>query len=273
MDPFDEVRAEIDPLRRAQRAGELITTYQQRSTELARLRRAAIDELARNGAMSTEIARKLNLSKGRITQIRQTAPPAQRAFFGVGPVTVALPLREVPGRLQPMIASEDSRASDMLRGLLERLSFQVETFGIPPDGRWTPRGDTVAICGPKSSRVTAEAIASDPLLTFAPDDAGRWVITDRRTGAVYTSPLDDASSQGWTDIAYVARLPIATGSILVIAGVHALGSVGAVHYLTDHLPDVYGQVGTRNFSMVVRSSHDADEVISSEAVMPACPHE
>lgn len=44
---------------------------------------------------------------------------SERAFFGVGPLTLAVPLRDVPGRALPMIASEDARARDSLRELLE----------------------------------------------------------------------------------------------------------------------------------------------------------
>ncbi|MFC7660888.1 helix-turn-helix domain-containing protein [Pseudonocardia benzenivorans] len=56
--------------------------------ELARLRRAAIEE-ARDqlGGSYTEVAKAFGLTKGRITQIRNSAPPAHRAFFGVGPST------------------------------------------------------------------------------------------------------------------------------------------------------------------------------------------
>ena len=275
MEKFDAVREERDPLRQAQQAGELITLYQQRSVELARLRKEAINRLLRDqGLSSTEIARKLGLSKGRVTQIRQTAPPPERGFFGVGPVTVAVPLRPVEGRALPVIASEDARARDALRDFLEkRLSFVVETFGIPTNGEWEPPGDAVAICGPKSSAVTARAIESDPVLDFSPDGTGRWVIRHRETGETYASPMDDAASPSWSDVAYLARLRLDGRSLLTIAGVHALGSVGAVDYLIRNLADLSATVGSRNFSMVIASSHDNDDVLTAEAALPPCIHE
>jgi Sigma-70, region 4 len=53
--------------------------YQQRAVELARLRRAAIEEAHRDRGLSyTEIAEALGITKGRITQIRDTAPLPER---------------------------------------------------------------------------------------------------------------------------------------------------------------------------------------------------
>jgi hypothetical protein len=272
---FSRVRREPDALRQAKMAGELITIYQQRSVELARLRKEAINRAAEAPGMNfSAVAAALGLTRGRIAQIRQSAPPPERAFFGVGPVTVAVPLRSVPGRKLPMISMEDTRARDMLADLLGDLTFQVERFGIPPDGLWTPpRGDVVAICGPKSSPVTAEAITSDPNLTFEPDAEGTWTIRERDGSRVYGSPLDDATSEGWADVAYFGRLALGDRTILVIAGVHALGSVGVAAYIAGNLPDLYATVGTKRFSMVIASRHDGETVLDTKAICPPRTHE
>ena len=198
----------------------------------------------------------------------------ERAFFGNGPLTLAVPLRDVPGRALPMIASEDAMARDSLRELLERrLSFVVEPFSIPVSGLWVPRGDVIAICGPKSSPVTAEALRSDPVLSFLPDRLGRWAICDRRTGSRYGSPMDNPGVTLWSDVAYLGRLQLGDQRLLVIAGVHALGSVGAVDFLLRELQQLYAVVGERRFSMVIGSAHDGDKVLFSEAVIPPCLHE
>ena len=268
---FKRVRREADPLRQAKLAGELITTYQQRSVELARLRKEAINRAAAERGMSfSRIAAELGLTRGRITQIRQTAPAAERALFGIGPVTVAVPLRDVPGRTLPVISSEDTLAAERLTALLSDLSFQVEQFRIPVGGRWEPKPDAVAICGPKSSPVTATAIDSDPYLIFAPDDSGTWTIRERQGERVYRSPMDGAG-EAQSDVAYVGRLalPDSQHTLVVIAGVHALGSVGAVDYLARNLPDLYAEVGASTFSMVVRSEHDGETVTRSELICPA----
>lgn len=264
-DEFEQVRAERDPLRQAQRATELLALYQQRGVELARLRKEAIDRAAQDLGMSyTAVAARIGLSKGRITQIRQTAPPVERAFFGVGPVTVAVPLRRMDGRSAGVIAREDAASAEQLTSLLTSLQLQVQQFHIPTDGEWTPSGDTVAICGPKSSHVTAEAIEADPLLTFGRDDDGRWTLRDKATGQHFHSPMDEGSAD--EDLAYLGRLPYGDGTLLVIAGIHALGSHGAVEYLASNLPTLYKTLGTQSFSAVVRCKVEDGKVLESEAV-------
>lgn len=206
-----------------------------------------------------------------IGQITQSAPPAERALFGIGPVTVALPLRPGGERSLPVIASEDVLAYDRLVQLLRELLLAVEQLRIPVDGDWTPKGDVVAICGPKSSPVSAAALARDPLLDFRAEPGGRWVIADRGDGTRYLSPLDDGQAD--RDIAYVGRLPVpGGGTMLLIAGVHALGSVGAVDYLVGHAAELYRQVGEGTFSMVTGSRHDGEHVLESEALCPARVH-
>ncbi|WP_129782864.1 hypothetical protein [Promicromonospora panici] len=264
-DEFEALRADADPIRQARRATELLVIYGQRTTELARLRRAAIDRAHDELGMSyTEVASKVGITKGRVTQLRKTAPPVERAFFGVGPVTVGIPLRAIGDRAHAVIASEDDVAAERLTGILESLSLAAERFQIPPTGEWDPPADAVAICGPKSSHVTAEAIKADPYLSFEPDEDGRWVITDRDTGDVFVSPADTGDPT--QDIAYIARLNRHSRVLLIVAGVHALGSVGAVEYLRRHLAETYAAVGDAPFSLVVTSTFDGTAVKGTEAL-------
>src|SRR5699024_3360814 len=127
VDDFDNVRQDPDSLRRGQRATELLTLYQQRATELARLRRAAIEETHRERGMSyTEIAAALGITKGRITQIRGTAPGPERVFFGVGPVSIGVPLRYgTTDRTRPLVAAEDAQTGEDLETLLGTLALGV----------------------------------------------------------------------------------------------------------------------------------------------------
>lgn len=271
-DAFEQVKSERDPIRQAVEAGRLINLYQQRGVELARLRKEAINRAAdEQGKNFSTIAKEIGLTRGRIAQIRKTAPAAQRAFFGTGPVTVAVPLRDLAGRDLPLVAAEDVQSADTISAYLTELSFQVSRFDIPTDGHWTPDGDVVAVCGPKSSFVTAEAISHDPVLDFQPDESGRWAITDRSTGQSWNSPMDQQHPEQ-ADIAYVARFERGRHSMLIIAGVHAIGSVGAVDYLVRELPALYKEVGSEPFSMVIGSDHEGLEIQRSYVVCEPRKH-
>lgn len=270
-DEFESVRRESDPRRLGRRATELLALYQQRTIELARLRREGMRRLQEEEGLSyAAVAAEFGLSKGRIGQITQTAPPAERGLFGVGPVSIAVPLRPGGERALPVIASEDALAYERLAAYLRDLLFPVEQVRIPVGGDWTPRGDVVAICGPKSSPVTAAALAADPVLDFRQLSCGRWAIVERAGGRVFGSPVDDGVPG--CDVAYLGRLPVPGGSVLLVAGVHALGSVGAVDWLVRHAAELYREVGGGPFSLVTASRHDGERVVASEALCPARRH-
>lgn len=257
VDDFEALRREPDPVLRGRRATDLLATYQQRSVELARLRRAAIEE-ARDqlGGSYTEVARAFGLTKGRITQIRNGAPPAHRAFFGVGPLDVALPGRRLFDRDNLVIASEDDAVGTHLIDEAERLSFSIERTIIDPREEWEPIGDAVVVCGPASAHIGHALLTQDPLLGMDIGDGAAWCITDKTTGERYPSPMDQSAPRR-ADLGYIARHERPDGRVTVhIAGLHALGSVGAAHYVTDHLPDLWAEFGSRSFSMVVLGEFD-----------------
>jgi hypothetical protein len=273
-DEFDQVRGEKDPLVRARRATELMALYQQRGVELARLRKVAIEEAVHTrGITYTAAGEAAGISKGRVSQLRKGAPPVERVLFGVGPVLVAVPTREMPDRSLPVISAEDSIAAERMSDLLRGYGFTVRQYRIPTDGQWTPSGDVIAICGPKSSSVTADALSSDPFLSFEPDETGRWVIQDRSHGTVWTSPMDANAPQD-ADVAYFGRVRHQSANVLLIAGVHAIGSLGVIQHLSSPgmLRDLYEQVEDRPFSAVVASTFDGERITSTEYASPPRVH-
>ncbi|MBP2369719.1 hypothetical protein [Pseudonocardia parietis] len=256
-DEFHALRLESDPVRRGRWATDLLATYQQRSVELARIRRAAVEE-ARDqlGGSYTEVARAFGLTKGRITQIRSSAPPAHRAFFGVGPLDIALPGRRLLNRDDLVIASEDDATGAHVTDEAERLMFTVERQIIDPLEEWEPAGDAVVVCGPASAHIGNLLLQRDPLLVMTIGDGARWGITDQETGERFLSPLDDPEPRR-ADVAYLARHVMPSGRIVIhIAGVHALGSVAAAHYLTEHVADLWAEMGESSFSAVVGGEFD-----------------
>lgn len=265
-DEFADVRRDPDPIRRGRRATELLTIYQQRSTELARLRRAAIEEARTERDMNyAQIAAALGITKGRITQIRASAPAAERALFGVGPVTIGVPWRyQVTDRERPLVAAEDMKAGEQAAQLVEALGFATATTQIEPDTDRLPEGDSLLICGPKSAPVAAELLNADPALRMVEAD-GRWIIEHRATGNEYASPSDQTKPQS-ADLAYIGRHVEGDRVVLHIAGLHAIGSLGAVEYLADNATTLYGEVGDHSFSMVVRVEYDGLTITHTEVV-------
>ncbi|MGW5791000.1 sigma factor-like helix-turn-helix DNA-binding protein [Saccharopolyspora sp. NPDC003752] len=265
-DEFEAVRQEPDPIRRGQRATELITTYQQRATELARLRKAAIEEAYRERDMSyTEIAAALGITKGRITQIKKSAADVQRVFFGVGPVSIGIPYRyQVTDRERPLIAAEDAETGEQLEALLTALAFTVDRYQIGPETGVARDGDGVVVCGPKSAPIGAALLAEDPVATLVKDD-GRWWFEHRESGQRFGSPADEPDPEN-ADIAYIARHRYEDRVIVHIAGIHAIGSLGVAHYLTGGLAELFRQVGDVSFSAAVRGSYEGLEITKSELI-------
>ncbi|WP_208026033.1 hypothetical protein [Amycolatopsis acidicola] len=212
----------------------------------------------------TEIAAALGITKGRITQIRSTAPVAERVFFGVGPVSIGVPYRyQTTDRERPLIAAEDAETGNQLEVLLTSMSLGTSRYTIEPERTEVPAGDVIVVCGPKSAPIGADLMAQDPALGMVEDD-GRWWIEQRVDGSRVGSPTDDPKQPQPADVAYVARHMIDNRVIVHIAGIHGIGSLGATHYLTTHLAEVFREVGAQPMSMVVRATYDGLAITDSE---------
>ncbi|WP_344858024.1 hypothetical protein [Amycolatopsis ultiminotia] len=266
-DDFDAVRDDRDPLRRARRAAELQTHYQQRATELSRLRKAAIEEAHRDLDMSyTEIATALGISKGRITQIRGSAPARERAFFGVGPVAVGVPLRRgTDHRMRTYVDAADMTAQTQAEGVLASLSLAAEPFNIEPDLESVPVGDAIVICGPRSAPVGASLLAADTHLGFTREDE-RWRIDDHNSGVKYFSPRLDTPPRD-EEFGYFARHRQDDRVIIHVAGITAVGSSGVLHYLQTNVRELFTSEGDVSFSMVVKCSFTSDTTITGSELV------
>ncbi len=129
-----------------------------------------------------EIATVPGLTTGRIRQLKSTASAAQRAFFGIRPVTVAIPLRVgVAQRKRIVIAAEDSATVDQLETVLADYALASSRVTIAPETTEPPAGDAIVVCGPKSAPVGAWLLDRDPRLGMV-EENGVWSVLDRMTG-------------------------------------------------------------------------------------------
>jgi hypothetical protein len=60
-----------------------------------------------------------------------------------------------------------------------------------------------------------------------------------------------------------------------MAGIHAPGPAGWIHYLSRELGDLYREVGTRRFSTLIESRFDPanHSVLSSRRITPIYQHD
>jgi len=265
---------DLPALDRARAASAFLDEASTLSREASRMRREAIEELLRDGMSQAEISRSLGLSRGRISQLLAAGPPSERLFWGDDDITVAIGGKVEAGKAQPgrVVALEDFDTYTELCKLLQGLQLDARHEVIPPSGMvQLNRPNLVVICGPRLSPLLAQVIEADPCLGFAQDEHG-WHLIDRQAGDVYRSPTPEHS-----DVAYFGRLPRidGRGTFLYMAGIHAPGPAGVIHYLSRELSDLYREVGTRRFSTLIESRFDpaTHSVLTSRRITPIYQHD
>jgi transcriptional regulator with XRE-family HTH domain len=219
---------------------------------------AKLEQGRRHTARITSLAsfaRALDVGLSELVE-REVEDGDAAGFFGGTVVTIATPLRQTTAG-RPLVAQEDVEAAMVLARFLDAANITADLQPISATGELDVAAPAlVAICGPKSSPAIRRLIATDPVLAFSSDADDRWRIIERSSGQAHASPIDDDPDAD-RDVAYLARLarPASAAPMLVVAGVHAIGSLGAMTYLTgrDNLRDLHHTVGDHPFSMVIES--------------------
>ena len=280
MDADVKALADVpDAVQRAKEAAGLLDRYQSALGELSRIRREAVEEMIAGGMSHGQIAEALGVSRGRVSQLTKAGPPPERAFWGTDVLTVALGGKlEAPkkssGRPGPVLAQEDFQAYLDLSESVKAMGLDAVYEIIQPPGMVRlNRDNLIVICGPRLSPLIAQVIEADPILGFGCDDQACWNLIDREASTVYHSPMDEGKP---SDVGYLARFtrPDARGTFIYIAGIHAMGSNGVIHYLDQHLAEVYREVKTKRFSALIQCEFDPDtrKVSSSKLLTPLYTH-
>lgn len=257
------VRALADARQRGRQATALIEDCDAARVELSRIRREALSELIKAGVSQDEAAKEFGITKGRISQIKKSGPPIERAFLGTRQLTVALPLKRDAEYERPAMSYEDVFVWDRLRTLAEANQLPATQELIGPHGEIDlNRPDLLVVCGPKPSTKVASLLESDPAIRFEQTESGRYFLRDLRDGRQYDSPGDVSERQA--DYAYLARLPRpdGNGNVLILTGIHAVGSLGVVDYLENNLNTLYEAVDTRRFSAILEVEYDDQRQIT-----------
>jgi hypothetical protein len=221
-----------------------------------------------------DLAKALGVTTAELDSMINSQSPDYPAPPAAAQVTIAVPQR--PGERE-FIALEDSATAAQLSKIAHANGMDADVEYIPTSG-WIDlnRASLVVVCGPKTSPITAAALAADPRLTFE-QSGSRWELVEHATATRYASPMDDPEHPGHADVAYLGRLPCPNGSgtFLLIAGVHAIGSLGVAHYLAEYPEFLDGGNQARPFSMVVTSRFDptAKTITNVRALTEPLPHE
>jgi hypothetical protein len=269
-----------DPVERAKRANDVISEHQTLINDVAQVRRAALEEMITAGMSQTEIGKKLGMTRARVGQLLSAGPRPERAFLGGGTIIT------IAAGGKPDSGKRDSQPKALVSGeamaAYERIAELARTLGLkpapvevvaPPGNVNLNRPGLIVLGGPRILPFVGQILEADLHLGFGEDDSGRFLF-DRMEDREYRSPLDTG---GHGDYAYIGRLPRpdGRGTFLYLAGIHALGTKGAAHYIEANIDRLYKDMTTRRFSVLIecRADPKTGDIIKTGTVTPIHRHE
>jgi predicted transcriptional regulator len=266
-----------DPRERAIRIGELIDEHQVAIADLSRLRRETIEELLASGMTQTDVAKLLDMSKGRVSQLLSAGVRPERAFYGSGKLTVAIGAKQETNRSDPsnVLSAEAFNAYERLAQSARAVGLDASNEVVPAPGHvHLNRSNLIVLTNPRLLPFLSQVMEADPHIRYMVDNKG-WYLVDLTTATEYRSPRDDGEC---ADYAYVGRLPRpdGKGTFLYLAGLHAPGTLGAAVFVVSNLGDLYRELKTRRFSTIVRCEFEPGNqlnIATAERVTPLYRHE
>ena len=267
---IEQVAATNDPLERTRRAHQLVSDLATLSTEATRVRRESLEELTHRMSQS-DIAEELGVSRARVSQLLKAGPKPERAFLGLGEITVVLGGKRegdksTPG---PVVSTDDLGGYALVADTAKELGLSTRYEVVQPTGMVDlNRDDLIVACGPRLSPLIEQVLQVDRQLGFE-HDADSWYLQDYVTGDIYRSPMDSGEN---VDYGYIARLPRfdSGGTFLYSAGIHAPGVSGGLHYMVNHLAELYNELRRDRFSKLISCTFDPEsrQILSSEPLTP-----
>jgi hypothetical protein len=273
----ERVAAISDPAVRAEAAGEAIDEHQVVIAELSRVRREALEQMLSGGMTQTQIAARLDMSKGRVSQLLTAGLRPERAFYGTGSLTVAIGAKREANRVDPsnVLSAEAFGAFELLSDSARRTGLDASYEVVPMPGNVRlNRPNLIVLTNPRLLPFLSQIMEADPHIRYLEDEKG-WYLEDITTKQQYRSPQDNGEN---ADYGYVGRLPRpdGKGTFLYLAGTHAAGTLGAAHYVAENLSQLYKDLKTRRFSTIVRYEYEEGDRLNRRGlslVTPVYRHE
>lgn len=259
MEELEQLMA-ADPLTRAKRASELVAVHQEAIAELSRIRREALLELVSQGHTHAQLGTELGMTRARIGQLLSSGPKVERALLGAGPITVAIGGKsDSAQKTSPtaVVSAEALAAYQVIKDLAASYGLEATYEVVPPPGMIRlNRPNLIVLTSPRLLPLVGQVLEADPNLAFESGAQG-WFFVDRATDTIYRSPSDTGEPR---DYAYLGRLPRpdGKGTFLYLAGIHAMGTLGAAHFLADHTEKFYSEVKNRRWSTLIECLYDPD---------------
>lgn len=264
MDEPDEIKelSGQNAETRAKRTNELVAYYQDVVNECSRMRKEALAELVAQGKTQQQLAALLGMTRARVGQLLSTGTRverAERALLGTGALTIAVGGKAEGPRVNgsTMMSVEAAGAADLIADAAAVYGLKATREAVPPPGMVRlNRTNLVVIGSPRLLPLVGQVLESDGNLGFDHSAQG-WYLTEPAKDKIHRSPSDRGQP---VDYAYIGRLPRpdGKGTFLYLAGIHAMGTLGAASYLTSNIEELYTTVKNRRWSTLVECRYDPD---------------
>lgn len=271
-----EQNALDDLLEQGRQAHMEVTRTQDALREQTRRRREILEDLIRSGVTQADIARHWAISPSRISKLLSAGIKPERALLATGPVTIAIGTKREGDRVNPnsMASGPALQAYDVLGNVCRTYELSVGLDLVPPPGIVDlNRENLIVLTSPRLLPLVGQVMGADAHLGFV-NTAQGWHLFDKSTGEKYCSPETPGLSR---DFGYIGRLPRpdGQGTFLYLAGIHSMGTLGTAHYLAGHVEDLYREVKTKRWSVLIECNFDPDtlEIRSTNTVTPIYRHE
>lgn len=204
-----------------------------------------------------------------------------RRLLGYEKVVIHIPTRSADSalgekRLKSVVAKEDYNTYERLRTILLQNGFGVSLAYIPSrNDEYGEYGElellrdcaNIVVCGPKNSRTVEKTFEDLEGLNFVSGEDG-WYFDDLEKGTQFTSPLSENKKQ----YAFMGKVPIEGFDVLLICGIHAIGSDGVAYFLGDNarLDKLLRRIENKNFYCIVRAAYNRERKEIYDAELTGC---